>query len=92
MPGLLLDDRVVESTLDLAMVPGNVTKYPGNPVLSDANPAQVKPWDKDRIMNTDIDIVVELLRSGSIYAAVAPHVESRLAEWASTSPVTQARL
>eukprot|EP00928_Gymnodinium_smaydae_P092464 TRINITY_DN76347_c0_g1_i1.p1 TRINITY_DN76347_c0_g1~~TRINITY_DN76347_c0_g1_i1.p1 ORF type:complete len:596 (+),score=89.34 TRINITY_DN76347_c0_g1_i1:56-1843(+) len=31
---------------------------------------RVKPWDKDRIMHTDIDAVVELVRSGAVWDVV----------------------
>merc|ERR1712176_1206654 len=35
----------------------------------------VKPWDSDRVMNTDIDAVVELIRSGQLWDAVAKHLD-----------------
>eukprot|EP01045_Picozoa_sp_COSAG04_P016592 COSAG04_NODE_1397_length_6930_cov_2.619236_5_plen_309_part_00 len=42
---LLLDSRVVRAATDLELVPGDVVKSPANPVLSDANPAQARPWE-----------------------------------------------
>eukprot|EP01048_Picozoa_sp_COSAG05_P018605 COSAG05_NODE_2749_length_2690_cov_2.077962_2_plen_391_part_00 len=42
---LMLDGRVVHSLLDLELVPGTVVKHPRNPVLSDANPEQARPWE-----------------------------------------------
>ena len=35
----------------------------------------VEPWDKDRIMHTDIDVAVDLLRSGKIWQVVAPFLD-----------------
>jgi len=43
--------------------------------------SKVAPWDKDRIMNVDIEAVLEMVRSGAIYNAVAPYLKGRLAEW-----------
>ena len=45
------------------------------------HPCEVAPWDKDRIMNVDIEAVLEMVRSGAIYNAVAPYLKGRLAEW-----------
>ena len=33
---------------------------------------KVKPWDKDRVMNTDIEAALELVRSGALVKAVSP--------------------
>jgi len=51
--------------------------------------SHVKPWDSDRIMYTDINIVCELLRSGAIYGAVAPWVDGRIAEWSATRAIAR---
>lgn len=32
----------------------------------------VRPWDKDRIMHSDIDAALELIRSGEVWRTVAP--------------------
>jgi len=37
----------------------------------------VKPWDSDREMSPDIEAVVQLLRDGKVWEAVAPYVESQ---------------
>jgi len=36
----------------------------------------VRPWDKDRIMNTDIDAAIEIIRSGKLCEVVAPFLQA----------------
>ena len=36
--------------------------------------SKVKPWDRDRHMSPDIEVVVDLLRSGKLVDAVADHI------------------
>ena len=42
---LCLIDAVCLSYYEFELVPGEVVKDPRNPLLSDANPAQLKPWE-----------------------------------------------
>eukprot|EP01052_Picozoa_sp_SAG31_P024096 SAG31_NODE_2026_length_6641_cov_3.312290_7_plen_588_part_00 len=42
---LLLDHRTVSSTRSATLVPGKAVKHPQNPLLSDANVAEMRPWE-----------------------------------------------
>ena len=42
---LLLDHRAVLSSESARLVPGEAVKHPLNPLLSDANEEQMRPWE-----------------------------------------------
>ena len=64
---LLLDSRNVLASLDAKLVPGEVVKHPGNPVLSDDAPDK-KPWEL-RFGNMQPNVFHEEGRYRLLYSA-----------------------